>query len=89
VVRNQAEALRLNDTDFTWPRQPRPTKMKMLKRLFQFSRARMEIRGKPQPTPQAYSAIDNDEFARLLGSGRLEDLKILAQKLSGTPRVRI
>jgi hypothetical protein len=63
--------------------------MKMLKRLFQFSRARMEIRGKPQPTPQAYSAIDNDEFARLLGSGRLEDLKILAQKLSGTPRVRI
>jgi hypothetical protein len=63
--------------------------MKMLKRLFQFSRARMEIHGKPQPIPQAYSAIDNDEFARLLGSGRLEDLKILAQKLSGTPKVRI
>jgi hypothetical protein len=63
--------------------------MKMLKRLLQFSRLRMEIRGKPQPTSQAYSAIDNDEFARLLGSGRLEDLKILAQKLSGTPKVRI
>lgn len=63
--------------------------MKMLKRLFQFSRLRMEIRGKPQPTSQAYSAIDNDEFARLLGSGRLEDLKILAQKLSGNPKVRI
>jgi hypothetical protein len=63
--------------------------MKMLKRLFQFSRTRLEFRGKPQPAPQAYSAIDNDEFARLLGSGRLEDLKILAQKLSGTPRVRI
>jgi len=63
--------------------------MKMLKRLFQFSRTRMEIRGKPQPAPPAYSAIDSDEFARLLGSGRLEDLKILAQKLSGTPKVRI
>ena len=63
--------------------------MKMLKRLFQFSRQRMEIRGKPHQQPHAYSAIDNDEFARLLGSGRLEDLKILAQKLSGTPKVRI
>ena len=67
--------------------------MKMLKRLFGFSRQRMEIRGKPQQQPtsasQAYSAIDNDEFARLLGSGRIEDLKILAQKLSGTPKVRI
>jgi len=67
--------------------------MKMLKRLFQFSRARLEIRGKPHKQPpnssQAYSAIDNDEFARLLGSGRVEDLKILAQKLSGTPKVRI
>jgi hypothetical protein len=63
--------------------------MKMLKRLFQFSCARMVIRGTPQPLPHAYSAIDNDEFARLLGSGRLEDLKILAQKLSGTPKVRI
>ncbi len=67
--------------------------MKMLKRLFQFSRQRMETRGKPQqqpPTiPQLYSAISNEEFARLLASGRLEDLKILAQKLSGTPRVSI
>jgi len=67
--------------------------MKMLKRLFQFSRTRLDIRGKPQQPPQAapqpFSAIDNDEFARLLGSGRLEDLKILAQRLSGTPKVRI
>ncbi len=63
--------------------------MKMLKRIFQFSRTQREIRGKPQSSPHAYSAIDNDEFARLLGSGRLEDLKILAQKLSGTPKVRI
>jgi hypothetical protein len=61
----------------------------MLKRLFRFSRARTEVRSTPQPSPHAYSAIDNDEFARLLGSGRLEDLKILAQKLSGTPKVRI
>jgi hypothetical protein len=67
--------------------------MKMLKRLFQFSRTRLDIRGKPkqqpQATPQFYPAIDNDEFARLLASGRLEDLKILAQRLSGTPKVRI
>jgi hypothetical protein len=63
--------------------------MKMLKRLFQFSRARVEIRGKPQSAPQLFSAIDNDEFARLLASGRLEDLKILAQRLSVTPRVKI
>ena len=62
--------------------------MKMLKRLFHFSRQRLESRGKPQ-TPQLYSAVSNDEFARLLGSGRLEDLKILAEKLSGTPKVRI
>ena len=67
--------------------------MKMLKRLFQFSRTRREARGKPQQqpqtTPQLYSAIDNDEFARLLASGRLEDLKILAERLSGTSRVKI
>ncbi len=67
--------------------------MKMLKRLFQFSRARLDIRGKPQTTPQdtpqLYSAITNDEFARLLASGRLEDLKILAERLSGTSRVKI
>ena len=67
--------------------------MKMLRRLFQFSRTRLDIRGKPQqqpPTiPQLYSAISNEEFARLLASGRLEDLKILAQKLSGTSRVKV
>ena len=67
--------------------------MKMLKRLFGFSRTRQVIRGQPQQQPpttaQLYSAISNEEFARLLASGRLEDLKILAQKLSGTPKVRI
>jgi|GEM_PF-4951727 len=66
--------------------------MKMLKRLFPFSRARLEIRGKPQQQPQSapqlFSAIDNDEFARLLASGRREDLKILAQRLSGTSKVK-
>lgn len=67
--------------------------MKMLKRLFQFSRKRLEIgrkpQNKPQNVPQLFSALDPDEFARLLSSGRMEDLKILAQKLSGTPKVRI
>ena len=63
--------------------------MKMLKRLFQFSR-KFRRAGRKLPTePQLYSPVDSDEFARLLGSGRLEDLKILAAKLSGTPKVRI
>ena len=66
--------------------------MKMLRRLFQFSRKRLEIGRKPQEKPQAapqlFSALDSDEFARLLASGRLEDLKILAERLSGTPKVK-
>jgi len=66
--------------------------MKMLKRLFQFSRKRLEIGRKPQKPPQGapqlFSALDPDEFARLLASRRLEDLKILAQKLSGTTKVK-
>ena len=66
--------------------------MKMLKRLFQFSRKRLEIgrkpQTKPQNAPQLFSALDPDEFARLLSSGRMEDLKILAQKLSGTTTVK-
>ena len=63
--------------------------MKMLKRLFLLSRRRLEIVRKPQNPPQLFSALDPDEFARLLSSGRMEDLKILAQKLSGTTKVRI
>jgi len=57
--------------------------MKMLKRLFSlFWRRRAE--GKPTdfPTP----LIDSEEFARLIGSGRVEDLRTLAKKLSGQPK---
>jgi hypothetical protein len=65
--------------------------MKMLKRLFQFSRERLEIRRKlpnnPQAAPRLFSAIEPDEFTRLLTSGRSEDLKILAQRLSGITKV--
>jgi hypothetical protein len=62
--------------------------MKMLKRLFPFSRkpwlsrTRWGVRRKPQPVTQLYSTLEPDEFARLLRSGRTEDLKILARKLS-------
>jgi hypothetical protein len=63
--------------------------MKMLKRLFQFSRKPWGIRQKPQPVTQLYSALEPDEFARLLRSGRTEDLKILARKLSQPAKVRI
>jgi hypothetical protein len=69
--------------------------MKMLKRLFQFSRkpwfssASWGIRRNPQPVVQLYSALEPDEFARLLRSGRTEDLKILARRLSGPAKVRI
>jgi hypothetical protein len=69
--------------------------MKMLKRLFQFSRkpwfttTPWGIRRKPQPVIPLYSALEPDEFARLLSSGRVEDLKTLARKLSRTAKVRI
>ncbi len=69
--------------------------MKMLKRLFQFSRkpwfsaTHWGVRRKTQPVTQLYSALEPDEFARLLRSGRTEDLKILARKLSGPAKVRI
>jgi len=67
--------------------------MKMLKRLFSLSKPilpslpllwrRHEIR-----KPPVYPAllVDPDEFARLIGSGRVEDLRILARKLSGQPK---
>ncbi len=65
--------------------------MKMLKRLFRFSRKPWltAIRPKPQPIDHLCSALEPDEFARLLRSGRTEDLKILARKLSGPTKVRI
>jgi len=75
--------------------------MKMLKRLLQLSRKPWTsskpwfsskpwgIRRKPQPVVQPYSALEPDEFARLLRSGRTEDLKTLARKLSQPAKVRI
>jgi hypothetical protein len=53
--------------------------MKMLKRLFRWSWQRRDER-KPPAFPQP--SLDPDEFTRLLCSGRAEDLKILAKKLS-------
>ncbi len=63
--------------------------MKMLKRLFQFSRKPWRVGRKPEALSHIYSAVAPDEFARLLGSGRTKDLKILARKLSGPTRVKI
>ncbi|MEO6839198.1 MAG: hypothetical protein ABI192_00380 [Bradyrhizobium sp.] len=69
--------------------------MKMLKRLLQFSskpwfsRKPWRIRRKPRPVTDLYSVVEPDEFARLLRSGRTEDLKILARKLSQPAKVRI
>jgi hypothetical protein len=57
--------------------------MKMLKRLFRLSWLRREARHSPVfPQP----VIDAEEFARLLGSGRVEDLRLLAKKLSQQTR---
>jgi hypothetical protein len=69
--------------------------MKMLKRLFQFSRkpwfttTRWGNRQKPQTVTSLYAALEPDEFARLLRSGRTEDLKTLARKLSQPAKVKI
>jgi hypothetical protein len=69
--------------------------MKMLKRLFLLSRkpwfsSKPWFSGaKPPPVVQHYSALEPDEFARLLRSGRTEDLKILARKLSLPAKVKI
>jgi hypothetical protein len=57
--------------------------MKMLKRLFGLSWLRRDARQSPDyPQP----SIDPDEFTRLLCSRRVEDLRILAKKLSRQPR---
>ncbi len=69
--------------------------MKMLKRLFQLSRKPWfsskpwGSRQKSQPVVQHYYALEPDEFARLLRSGRTEDLKTLARKLSLPAKVKI
>jgi hypothetical protein len=57
--------------------------MKMLKRLFSLSWRRRASRT-PSDIPQPM--VDAEEFARLIGSGRVEDLRILARKLSGQPK---
>jgi hypothetical protein len=53
--------------------------MKMLKRLFQMTWLRHVARKSADVSP---ASIDPDEFSRLLCSGRKEDLRILAKKLS-------
>jgi hypothetical protein len=60
--------------------------MKMLKRLFRLSWLRQDMR-KPPVYPQ--STIDSDEFTRLLCSRRVEDLRILAKKLSRQPTAHV
>ena len=53
--------------------------MKMLKRLFRLPWLRPDA-GKLPAFPQL--SLDPDEFTRLLCSGRAEDLRVLAKKLS-------
>ena len=57
--------------------------MKMLKRLFKMVRQRRANLKSPSYPPLV---VDPEEFARLIGSGRVEDLRVLAQKLSARPR---
>jgi hypothetical protein len=57
--------------------------MKMLKRLFSLPWRRRASR---TPSNMSQPLVDPEEFARLIGSGRVEDLRILASKLSGQPK---
>ena len=61
--------------------------MKMLKRLFRLkyrlSWRRLERRESSLYPPPL---IAPEEFARLIGSGNVEDLRILARKLSAQPK---
>jgi hypothetical protein len=61
--------------------------MKMLKRLFRLN-VRLSwlrpVRGNSLAYPPPM--IDSEEFAHLIGSGRVEDLRILARKLSAQPK---
>ena len=65
--------------------------MKMLKRLVSIawlSRSwRRRAKGKPSNFPSPL--VDPEEFARLIRSGRVEDLRILAKKLSGQPNAHV
>jgi hypothetical protein len=59
--------------------------MKMLKRLFSLSW--FSPRGADRtPTDFPQLLVEPEEFARLISSGRVEDLRILADKLSGQPK---
>jgi hypothetical protein len=60
--------------------------MKMLKRLFSLSWLSPRRQETPKPSAIPQSLIPPEEFARLIGSGRVEDLRILAKKLSVQPK---
>ncbi|MBV8925971.1 MAG: hypothetical protein JOZ74_11445 [Bradyrhizobium sp.] len=57
----------------------------MLKRLFSLSRLSTSWRRRQTPKPSTIppTLIPPEEFARLICSGRVEDLRLLAKKLSG------
>ena len=60
----------------------------MLQRLLQFVRHRRgQMDRKPSGLPPLI--VDPEEFARLIGSGRVEDLRILARKLSTQTRAPV
>jgi hypothetical protein len=64
--------------------------MKMLKRLLSLSRWRRqkpEAPEKAQTIPQAL--VDREEFARLIGSVHVEDLRILSRRLSTQPKAHV
>lgn len=63
--------------------------MKMLKRLFSLFRQRPQGQQAPGLTGFPPSLMDAEEFARLICSGRVEDLRVLARKLSAQPTARV
>jgi hypothetical protein len=81
--RNQRSRPRLDSAGS----QPRLKNMKMLKRLIRL-KYRLSWRRRERRESALYPPplIDPDEFARLIGSGRVEDLRILARKLSIQPK---
>ena len=62
--------------------------MKMLKRLLSLAWLSQSWRRRANPPPTNFPVpqVDPEEFARLIGSGRVEDLRILANRLSGQPK---
>ena len=61
--------------------------MKMLKRLLSLAWLSQSWRRESRkPANFPSPSVDPEEFARLIGSGRVEDLRILAEKLSGQPK---